>query len=123
MTTLAELGEPEFSVTRTKKLDTTPHYVYVVYGARERVLYVGVTRNVPGRMASHRKKAEWWNRVARIDFFRAESRKRSWEIEVDLIGELRPECNVAAGNWWYLRNTPDEDVCGTESETVEVSAA
>lgn len=70
------------------------HHVYLVFGRNGRLLYVGVTGNLPARLAQHAATSPWYHRAdvvrweAFTDRFAAERR------EADLIAELEPEFNV-----------------------------
>lgn len=121
--TLDGLGKPEFTITRRSRMNLTPHYVYVVYGPGDWVLYVGQTRNVPGRMSAHRKLAEWWSLYRRIECYRCESRRNALDTERTLISELRPTYNVHGGLYPRFATSVSGAFAEVGEESVDGNAA
>lgn len=39
--------------------DPVPHWLYRIYGTEGELLYVGITRNLPARLAQHAREQSW----------------------------------------------------------------
>jgi hypothetical protein len=68
--------------------------VYTLYDAEGAAIYVGVTENLPHRLAAHRRRS-WYGYVRRVEFREFSSREDAEEFEWARIGELRPRYNRA----------------------------
>ena len=75
-------------------MDTTaPHTVYRLYDAEGRLLYVGMTNNLPRRLEQHARKP-WWARVARTDLQQEPNRGAAMRAEAEAIRTERPAYNT-----------------------------
>lgn len=75
-------------------LEPRPHVLYRMYDAARRLLYVGITMNVAGRMAEHRGEKHWWSDIATIELQHFTSRKAVERAEREAIRAERPAFNV-----------------------------
>lgn len=69
--------------------------MYRVYDEDDALLYVGVTRWVPGRMAQHQQQSPWFFRAARVEWDAWPSRFSALGEESRLIRDLLPLYNRA----------------------------
>jgi len=69
-------------------------FVYVAYDINNKVLYVGITDDLFGRMASHRQSSAWWQRMERLTWEEWSNRDVARMLERELIGRYCPEYNV-----------------------------
>lgn len=67
--------------------------VYRFYDAEGRLLYVGISLNLEGRLAKHRRR-EWWPEVVRCDVEWFEDRRGAKAAERAAIAEEDPIHNV-----------------------------
>ena len=70
------------------------HFVYRVFDANERLIYVGCTKNLFGRLRSHELNSWWAYQAARV---KAEVHPDKWsalEAEHDAIQAGRPRWNL-----------------------------
>jgi len=70
------------------------HLVYYHWGADDRLLYVGVTNNMPSRLKAHRRSI-WWDDVARITATDCGSRSEALRLELNTIIDERPPFNTS----------------------------
>lgn len=68
--------------------------VYRAVDAKGRILYVGITDNLFGRMGQHRDSAKWWTWATRVLLEEYPSRTAAEERERELIKEHEPPFNV-----------------------------
>lgn len=90
-------------------MDTTTVYLYRIYGAKSRLLYVGITTDLEKRLGQHSEKS-WWTEVRAIESQTHESRANARAAEVEAIRSERPIYN-RAGNTNILpaRSVPRAD--------------
>lgn len=91
-------------------------FVYRLYNARRRLLYVGVTSNWQLRQASHRNTKPWWGDVVKARLTHTPSRKDALLLEKKLIRDERPLHNRKAGfdpREWAKRPVPKSAPAGT----------
>lgn len=69
------------------------HFVYRCYDVADRLLYVGVTSNLPARLARHRGESPWWAVVARLEADGYGDRAEADRHERHLIRIKRPVHN------------------------------
>lgn len=74
-----------------------PHWVYRVYDADERVLYVGCTLDPLRRMAEQ-KWAHWWDDIAHIEWDSYPDYATGREAELSAILFLDPSYNRQRGS-------------------------
>jgi hypothetical protein len=75
------------------------HYVYRLWDADGRCLYVGrvgetVPRRVSTRLSAHRREQSWWPDVARIDVAVLPDAEATWAEERAQVGQHDPVHNV-----------------------------
>lgn len=68
-------------------------FVYVARTAIGEVLYVGATKDLFGRMASHRRASPWWPQMRRLEWEEFASRAKAMHQEAALVERLRPPYN------------------------------
>lgn len=68
--------------------------VYRAYDAAERLLYVGISMNLDGRLAKHRS-AAWWPAVAEVTVQWFDGREAAKAAEREAISRENPLHNVA----------------------------
>lgn len=69
------------------------HYVYRLYDADDRVLYVGCSSSPLRRLFSHRSKS-WGKQVVSVRWYLHEERSAALADEAAQIAELQPPHNV-----------------------------
>jgi predicted GIY-YIG superfamily endonuclease len=67
--------------------------LYRLYGADDRLLYVGISSNPKGRLGAHSRDKHWWPEVARHALEWFETRKSAERIEKIEVEEERPRYN------------------------------
>lgn len=85
-----------------------PQVLYRFYGAKNELLYIGITGDFPSRLNQHSKDKPWWVEVQTITLEHFHSRRVVESAELDAIGRERPRYNVigngrmvpAAGAGW-----------------------
>jgi predicted GIY-YIG superfamily endonuclease len=69
-------------------------FVYVAHDGDDKVIYVGITDDLFGRMSQHRRMSRWWNRMVRMDWEEWPDRDAALRKERILIRRYRPPFNV-----------------------------
>lgn len=69
------------------------HFVYRVFGADDRLLYVGCTRRPWERFGQHRRQSEWWDQAVRVDWIPAGTLFEAHRLERRIITARRPPFN------------------------------
>lgn len=77
-----------------------PHTVYVHLTADGRVLYVGCTKDMEKRQATHLREAPWWPEVAEVREIGTWSRLVALGVEWGLIDRLSPPNNFVGTPAW-----------------------
>lgn len=72
----------------------TDHVLYRLYGADDRLLYVGITMDPPARFKAHGKAKTWWSLVVRIELEHYRNRRDLRAAEQIAIMFLDPDFNV-----------------------------
>jgi predicted GIY-YIG superfamily endonuclease len=62
-------------------------YLYRFFDADDRLLYVGITRDIHARMAAHRRTAHWWNEISHAQ----------WQVVVSRAEAMSREAFAIAG--------------------------
>lgn len=70
--------------------------VYVIRDLLDRVLYVGMTKNLWQRIGQHANKAPWWDEAMSMVSFPCSGRDRAISMEHQLIAMLGPIHNKYA---------------------------
>lgn len=71
-----------------------PHFVYRVYGARGRLLYIGCTSNLALRKRDHRLwSGEWFSKAKRWDIDGPHDYRTARALELAAIHAERPRYN------------------------------
>lgn len=73
--------------------DPIPHDVYWLYDSEDRVLYIGLTRQIEERLIQHSKDKGWWEQISRVEVQAHPSRRAAFEAERDAIYAERPIFN------------------------------
>lgn len=74
-----------------------PTAVYRLFDAGDQLLWVGSTRALKPRLASHRRKP-WWPEVARVAVQRFASREEARQAETRAIRTERPRHNIVTSS-------------------------
>ena len=72
-------------------------YVYVAYGDKDAVLYVGIADHWPRRWDQHSYESPWFRRVRRLDIKPYASRAEAVSVEMQTIHALDPLFNIQRG--------------------------
>lgn len=70
------------------------HALYRFFGRDDELLYIGITFDLPARLAAHRKGKHWWSDIVRIGIESHTSRKAALEAERQAIIAEQPRWNV-----------------------------
>lgn len=70
-------------------------WLYRAYDLDGRLLYVGITKNLEGRLTRHRYKSEWWQHVAAISHQEFATRSEAFRAESVVIRDEDPIYNKA----------------------------
>jgi predicted GIY-YIG superfamily endonuclease len=87
------------------RLEARTHYVYRAHDAAGRLLYIGCTVNLPGRMNQHRRAAEWWQFVTDLTVETFPCRTAARAAEEQAIATEGAYFNHFPGNQ-FTANTP-----------------
>lgn len=90
-------------------------YLYRFFDAEDRLLYVGITRDVGSRFGAHRRQAGWWSEAVRCDYRALPDRPAAEAAEALAIATERPLHNAS-------RPTP-ESVAGWRRRATSEEAA
>ena len=74
--------------------DARTHYVYRLYDAADRLLYVGMTNDTGQRLRDHKRTKPWWGEVYRQEIQAASTRADAFFIEAAAILRERPAYNL-----------------------------
>src|SRR5436305_416506 len=53
---------------RKREYERRWHAIYLLYDAKDRLLYVGISVNGPARLPDHAKNKQWFRKVVRAEF-------------------------------------------------------
>jgi len=81
----------------------TRHYVYRLFDADARLIYIGCTYNVESRLKSHRHVMWWAPQIARIKITVHPTKAAAHEVERAAITAEKPRWNV--NGKWAARST------------------
>lgn len=82
-------------VPRAKRTFESPvHVLYRMFDKDDRLLYVGLTKNPPGRFKSHSDTKSWWHEVAQIGIEHFISREELVAAEIVAIKSEKPVYNI-----------------------------
>lgn len=70
------------------------HVVYRLYDYRDELLYVGVTGNLPHRMAVHKNKSSWYGEVRRTETTTCPDKAAAYALEAHAIQTENPRHNI-----------------------------
>lgn len=70
------------------------HILYRFFDSGESLLYVGITKNPPARLAGHQSDKEWWSEVRSITMEHHGGRDELKLAERDAIRAEKPKYNV-----------------------------
>jgi predicted GIY-YIG superfamily endonuclease len=79
------------------------HVVYHAHDGRGRLLYVGMTGDLPGRLAQHAEHADWWGELTDLRLERFPDRASAAEAELRAIAAARPWHNRKGAGSVYPR--------------------
>jgi excinuclease UvrABC nuclease subunit len=106
---------PGADYTRIRNPELTEHYVYRLLGKKGRLLYIGCSMNLKGRLAEHRRNGLFGHLIGRVetegpyDYFTARG------VEREAILRLRPPYNTE----WCARDADNRPI---RSRAREVTA-
>lgn len=69
------------------------HTIYLLYGAKDVLLYVGISVNGPARLSDHAKSKQWFKKVVRAEFEHIKGREAAEARELELIVSRDPKWN------------------------------
>lgn len=78
---------------RVAEFERRWHTIYKLFDAKDRLLYVGISMNGPGRLPGHSRK-DWWLKAARCEFEHVKGRTAAEDREKELIIALEPLWNA-----------------------------
>lgn len=87
------LHPPQLGAIRRRDTDG-PHVLYRMFDRSERLLYVGITLNPPGRFRGHQGEKAWWDQVATVTLEQHENRRALEIAETNAIIAERPLHNI-----------------------------
>lgn len=96
---------------------TADHYVYRLYDANDRLLYVGCTSQLQHRMTSHARLQAWWPDVARLESEGPYSRAEGLRREQNAIWYGRPLYNVQHNRRPLSESAPYSEVAAVAERT------
>jgi predicted GIY-YIG superfamily endonuclease len=106
-TLYAELPQIEARLAHPRKTgrfeQNAGTFVYAAYDRNDKLLYVGITDDLWGRMSQHRRLSRWWKHMERLDWEEWPDREAALGKESVLIRRHRPPYNIA-GNPDARRN-------------------
>jgi hypothetical protein len=70
------------------------HNLYRHYDENGKLLHVGVSISAMKRLADHRHRAHWFDRIARMEVEKFPTREASLAAETNAIRAENPECNI-----------------------------
>ena len=82
------------------------HFVYRLRDAKGHLLYVGVTNNLPRRLATHEREKSWWSDVAAIDTSTYPDRREALDAERAAVAQEKPRHNKALNPAWQRPAPP-----------------
>lgn len=82
------------------------YHVYRCYDLTERLIYVGATSNLFGRLASHRSRSWWAPQVEKVKATTYPDRSSALAAERAAISDENPRWNTK-GRWSHLRTVED----------------
>ena len=85
----------------------TAHYVYRVYDKSERLIYVGVCKNLSQRIDTHRMNTWWASDAAKVKASVYPSPEAARAVERAAIREEDPRWNITGA--WRCHRSWDED--------------
>lgn len=88
--------EPKPRLVRQPKPGLIPDYtLYRLYDAHDRLLYVGVTRDLTERLRTHRERKQWWREVTSVSTVLFETWREVEDAEQVAIRTENPVHNIA----------------------------
>jgi hypothetical protein len=76
-------------------------FLYRLYDADMRLLYVGITWNPFVRWTAHSKEKPWWAQVARVELFVCDGNRHARQWETWCIKNLAPVHNKHQNMRWH----------------------
>lgn len=74
---------------------TAPTSLYRLFDSDDRLLYIGISLRLAGRIGQHRHAKEWWAEVARISVEHFATRREAAAAESAAITTERPAYNIS----------------------------
>lgn len=81
------------------------HVIYRMFDTDGALLYVGISSQIPERIAQHRRTSPWFADVARIVVKLLPNRRAALDAELTAIRTEAPTCNVRHGKDWIEPRT------------------
>lgn len=105
-----KLEEPKYNIRHSNHrkigLADRHHSVYWVHGRYNRLLYVGLTSDLPNRLRHHQQLSKWWHEAKTIRLEHFPDRAKARVAEYAAINRLRPLYNYLPAN----RVVVDEEI-------------
>lgn len=79
-------------------------YVYRAFGARQELIYVGISQSWRNRLEGHRKNSPWWRYVQHVEVQQFDNRAEAFAMESWAIRHELPIANTEL----QARHCPDE---------------
>jgi len=89
----------------------TPTHLYRLFDDEDRLLYVGVTEHLEQRVAHHRRRQSWGDRIARVQLDHFTPEDFPFTVEQQVILAERPLHNVSLSEGQKRRRLR-EDLAG-----------
>jgi excinuclease UvrABC nuclease subunit len=74
-------------------------YLYRIYDVLENLIYVGISKDLAGRLANHSRITTWWHAAYRVEYDVYPTRAMASRAEVQSITQLKPSHNIANNHW------------------------
>lgn len=86
-----DTGPVVLSVNTEPVVDMFTYYLYRLFDSNDRLLYVGITRNLKGRISAHKR--NWGDIIARIEYVEYGNHAACLAAETNEIAEKCPPFN------------------------------
>jgi GIY-YIG catalytic domain-containing protein len=80
---------------RIKSFESEPNQIYRHFNAEGELLYVGISLSAIVRLAGHRNKSEWFDKIARVEIENLPNRSAALKAELLAIKTEKPKHNLS----------------------------
>lgn len=98
------------------QLPSQPHALYRFFDRTDVLLYVGITMNLPQRMANHRRDKPWWTLVDHITIEHFNTRDEVLAAERNAIHDEQPLYNTRHAEMVQAPGTPPGERCDPQCD-------